>query len=86
MWGIGFATIVACFVEPSKVCGSQGTFVCPSVVISPRAGRVDVEIVGVGMFKGRKLADLLSFWEWSQDVCDDGTGAMREAFQIAEPV
>ena len=59
---------------------------CPSVVISPRAGSVDVEVVGVRVFKGRKLADLLSFWEWSQDVGDDGTGATCEAFQIAEPI
>jgi len=62
-WGIGFATIVACFVEPSKVRGAEGTFVCPSVVISLVAGRVDVEVVGVGVFEGRKLADLLTFWE-----------------------
>jgi hypothetical protein len=59
---------------------------CPPVVISPGAGSVDVEVVGVGVFKGRKLADLLSFWEWSQNVGDDGTGAMCEAFQIAEPI
>ena len=59
---------------------------CPSVVISPRAGSVNVEVVGVGVFKGRKLADLLAFWEWSQDVGDDSTGATREAFQIAEPI
>jgi hypothetical protein len=45
-----------------------------------------VEIVGVGMFEGRKLVDLLSFWEWSQDVCDDGMGAMHKVFQIAEPI
>jgi hypothetical protein len=60
--------------------------VCPSVVISPGAGSVDVEMVGVGVFKGRKLADLLTFWEWSQDIGDDGTGATCEAFQIAEPI
>jgi hypothetical protein len=45
-----------------------------------------VEVVGVGVLEGRKLVDLLSFWEWSQDVGDDGMGATREAFQIAEPV
>jgi len=60
--------------------------VCPSVVVSPRAGSVDVEVVGVGVFKGCKLADLLTFWEWSQDVGDDGTGATRKAFQVAEPI
>ena len=59
---------------------------CPSVVISLRAGSVDVEIIGVGMFEGRELADLLSFWEWSQDVGNDGTGATCEAFQVAEPI
>ena len=59
---------------------------CPPVMISPGAGSVNVEVVGVGMFKGRKLADLLSFWEWSQDVGDDGTGATRKAFQIAESI
>jgi len=59
---------------------------CPSVVISPRASSVDVEMVGVSMFEGRKLADLLSFWKWSQDVGDDGAGATREALQIAEPI
>jgi len=60
--------------------------VCPLVVISPRAGSVDMEVVGIGVFKGRKLADLLTFWEWSQDIGDDGTGATREVFQIAEPI
>jgi len=59
---------------------------CPPVVISLGASSVNVEVVGVGVFEGRKLADLLSFWEWSQDVCDDGTGATRKAFQIAEPI
>ena len=59
---------------------------CPLVVISPRAGSVDMEVVGIGVFKGRKLADLLTFWEWSQDIGDDGTGATREVFQIAEPI
>jgi len=59
---------------------------CPLVVISPRAGSVDVEVVGVGVFEGHKLADLLSFWERSQDVGDDGAGATRKAFQIAEPI
>jgi len=59
---------------------------CPSVVISPRAGGVNVEVVGVGVFEGRKLADLLAFWERSQDVGDDGTGATRKAFQIAESI
>jgi hypothetical protein len=54
--------------------------VCPLVVISPRAGGVDVEVGGVGVFKGCKLADLLAFWEWSQDIGDDGVGATREAF------
>ena len=60
--------------------------VCPPVVICPGASSVDVEVDGIGVFKGRKLADLLFFWEWSQDVCDDGTGATREVFQIAEPI
>jgi hypothetical protein len=60
--------------------------VCPSVVIGPGARSVDVEMVGVGVFEGRKLADLLSFWEWSQNVGNDGTGATRKAFQIAEPI
>ena len=59
---------------------------CPPVVISLGAGGVDVEVVGVGVFEGCKLADLLAFWEWSQDVGDDGAGATREAFQIAEPI
>jgi hypothetical protein len=61
-------------------------FVCPPVVISLGAGSVDVEVVDIGVFKGCKLADLLSFWEWSQDICDDGMGATCEAFQIAEPI
>jgi hypothetical protein len=60
--------------------------VCPLVVISPGASGVHAEVVGAGVFEGRKLVDLLSFWEWSQDVGDDGMGATREAFQIAEPV
>ena len=59
---------------------------CPTVVISPGAGSVNVEVVGVSMFEGHKLADLLSFREWSQDIGDSGTGAMCEAFQIAEPI
>jgi hypothetical protein len=45
-----------------------------------------MEVVGIGMFEGHELADLLSFWEWSQDVRDDGTGAMCKVFQIAEPI
>ena len=53
---------------------------CPPVVISPGAGSVNAEVVGIGVFEGCKLADLLAFWEWSQDVCDDGTGATREVF------
>ena len=85
-WGVGFATIVACFIKSSKVRRAYGTFVCPSVVISPRAGSIDVEMAGVGVFEGRELADLLTFWEWPQNVCDDGTGAAREALQIAEPI
>jgi len=59
---------------------------CPPVVISPWAHSVDVEVVGVGVFEGRELADLLSFWEWSQDVGDNGTGATCKVFQIAEPI
>ena len=59
---------------------------CPPVVISLGASSVDMEVVGVGMFEDRKLADLLSFWEWSQDVGDNGAGATRKAFQIAEPI
>ena len=59
---------------------------CPLVMISPGAGSVNVEVVGVGVFEGRELADLLSFWEWSQDVGDDGTGATHKAFQVAEPI
>jgi len=38
---------------------------CPLVVISPGAGGVDVEMLGIGVFKGCKLSDLLSFGEWS---------------------
>jgi hypothetical protein len=59
---------------------------CPPVVISPGARSVDMEVVGISMFEGHELADLLSFWEWSQDVHDDGTGAMCKVFQIAEPI
>jgi len=40
-------------------------FVCPLVVISLGTGSVNVEVVGVGMFEGRELVDLLSFREWS---------------------
>ena len=59
---------------------------CPPVVISLGASSVDIEVIGTGVFEGRKLADLLSFWEWSQDVGNDGTGATCEAFQVAEPI
>jgi hypothetical protein len=55
-------------------------------VISPGAGSVDMEVVSIGVFKGHKLADPLSFWKWSQDVGDNGTGATHKAFEIAEPI
>ena len=58
----------------------------PPVVIRLGAGSVDVEVVSVSMFEGRELADLLSFWEWSQDMCDDSMGVTCEAFQVAEPI
>jgi len=60
--------------------------VCPPVVICPGASSVDEEVDGIGVFKGRELADLLSFWEWSQDIGDDSMGATHKAFQIAEPI
>jgi hypothetical protein len=38
---------------------------CPSVVIGAGSGSVSVEVLGVGVFECRKLADFLSFREWS---------------------
>jgi hypothetical protein len=38
---------------------------CPLEVISLGADGVDVEMLGIGVFEGHKLSDLLSFREWS---------------------
>jgi len=35
-----------------------------SDIVSLGAGCVNVKVLGVGMFEGRKLTDLLSFGEW----------------------
>jgi hypothetical protein len=37
---------------------------CLLVMVSSRAHGVNVEVLGVGVFKGHKLADFLSFREW----------------------
>ena len=37
---------------------------CPSIVVGARSGGVSVEVLGVGVFECRKLADFLSFGEW----------------------
>jgi hypothetical protein len=38
---------------------------CPLVMVSLGASGINVEVVGIGVFEGRELADLLSFREWS---------------------
>jgi len=55
-------------------------------MIGVGSGGVCVKMLGVGVFECRKLADFLSFREWSQDIGDDGMGLACETLQVAEPI
>ena len=58
MGGVGFATIAAILVEPSRVGGSEGVLMGLLVVVGAGSSGVNEEIFDVVVFEGCEPVDL----------------------------